>query len=113
MLKPLSPFEVRDMLAKGARLIDIRSPGEFASERIAGSENMPLPNVPRIDSDKPVIFSCLSGGRVASNAMMLQAAAGGAAYELTGSLMAWKQAGLPVETGPQKPGLLAGLFGRG
>ena len=112
MLKPLSPHEVRDMLANGARLIDIRSPGEFASERIDGSENMPLPNIPEIGGDAPVIFSCLSGGRVTSNAQMLAAAAGGQAYELAGSLMAWKQAGLPVVTGPQKPGLLGGLFGR-
>jgi rhodanese-related sulfurtransferase len=113
MLKPLSPFEVRDMLAKGARLIDIRSPGEFAGEHIEGSENMPLPNVPAITGDKPVIFSCLSGGRVASNAQMLMNAAGGDAYELTGSLMAWKQAGLPVVAGAARPGLFGNLFGRG
>ena len=112
MLKPLSPFEVRDMLAKGARLIDIRSPGEFESERIDGSENMPLPNIAEISGDAPVIFSCLSGGRVTANAQMLEAAAGGEAYELTGSLMAWKQAGLPVVTTAQKPGLLGGLFSR-
>jgi rhodanese-related sulfurtransferase len=102
MLKPLSPFEVRDMLAKGARLIDIRSPGEFAGEHIEGSENMPLPNVPAITGDKPVIFSCL-----------LMNAAGGDAYELTGSLMAWKQAGLPVVAGAARPGLFGNLFGRG
>lgn len=113
MLKPLSPFEVRDMLAKGARLIDIRSPGEFAGEHIEGSENLPLPNIPKIEGDAPVIFSCLSGGRVASNAMMLQAAAGGEAYELTGSLMAWKRAGLPVVAGAAQGGFLSGLFGRG
>ena len=112
MLTILSPYEVRDLLAKGeARLIDIRSPGEFATERIEGSENMPLPNVPKIEGDKKVVFMCLSGGRVVSAAPMLEAAAGGTAYLLDGSLIGWKNAGLPVETSA-RPRLFGGIFGR-
>jgi len=112
MLTPISAYEVRDLLAKGeARLIDVRSPGEFAAERIEGAENMPLPNVPKIDGGKKVIFMCLSGARVASAAPSLEAAAGGRAYVLEGSMMGWKRAGLPVAASA-KPGLFGGVFGR-
>jgi rhodanese-related sulfurtransferase len=112
MLTPLSPADVRDMLAKGARLIDLRAPDEFAAEHIEGSENLPLPNVPKIEGGQPVIFSCLSGARVAANAEMLAEAAGGAAYALEGSLNGWKRAGLPTVAGDRKPGFLGGLFGK-
>ena len=112
MLTPLSPYEVRDLLASGeARLIDIRSPGEFASERIAGAENMPLPNVPKIDGGKKVIFMCLSGARVASAMPELEKAAGGPAYVLDGSMIGWKRAGLPVEAAA-RTGIFGGMFGR-
>jgi rhodanese-related sulfurtransferase len=112
MLTPLSPCDLRYLLAKGeARLIDIRSTGEFASEWIDGAENMPLPDVPKIEGDKKVVFMCLSGARVTANAALLAQAAGGEAYALEGSMIGWKRAGLPVET-TAKPGILGALFGR-
>lgn len=112
MLTPLSPFDVRDMLAKGARLIDVRSAGEFAQEHIEGAESMPLPNVPPLEGDAPLIFMCLSGARVASSEPMLRAAAGGKGYVLEGSLLGWKRAGLPVVSGGGSGGFLGQIFGR-
>ena len=112
MMTPLTPYEVRDLLAAGqARLIDIRSPGEFAAERIDGAENMPAPHVPKLDGSQKVIFMCLSGARVAAAMRELESAAGGKAYVLNGSLLGWKRAGLPVVSSGRTGGGLRGLFG--
>lgn len=51
-----------------ATIVDVRTPGEFASGNVPGSINIPLDQVPhRIEEfkgmSKPLVVCCLSGGR--------------------------------------------------
>jgi len=58
------------MYKNGAQIIDVRTPGEYASGHIKGSINIPLQNLTaglnKIKKDKPVITCCASGMRSAS-----------------------------------------------
>ena len=87
ILKALFPKEkstIERALADGAVIIDVRTPDEFKSGHISGSQNIPLieirQKIPFIRGwNKPVITVCLSGGRSAVAKSVL-AAAGIEAY---------------------------------
>lgn len=65
----ISPSTARAHLASGALIIDVRSPGEFASGHLRNSINIPLPEieaaVPRRvkDKNKVLLLHCQSGMR--------------------------------------------------
>lgn len=59
---------IQEFIEKGAVIIDVRSPGEFASGHIKGSKNIPLNEIgAKINEikkqNKPVIACCASGMR--------------------------------------------------
>jgi rhodanese-related sulfurtransferase len=58
------------LMADGAIILDVRTPGEYASGHIKGSINMPLNTLPmqmaKLKKDKPVITCCASGMRSGS-----------------------------------------------
>jgi phage shock protein E len=67
------------LMQKGALIIDVRSPSEFASGNIKGSRNIPLDQFQnRIaelkKSGKPVITVCRSGNRSGAAKSMLEQA---------------------------------------
>ena len=47
----LTPAQARDAVARGARLIDIRSADEFARVRLPGAENRPLDQLTTVTHD--------------------------------------------------------------
>ena len=53
--------------AAGARIVDVRTPGEFAGGHVEGSVNIPLDQfearMAEIDFNEPVLLCCASGGR--------------------------------------------------
>ena len=104
-LPSLSPADAHRLVADGATLIDIREPGEFAREHIAGSANHPLGRIAPADlPDGPLVFLCRSGLRTAGACDRLGAMAGERdAYLLEGGLGAWRAAGLPAETDRSQP----------
>lgn len=60
--------KIREMLAAGAVVIDVRSPEEFQSGHVQGAKNIPLPEIKSrkkeiIKLGKPVVFCCASGMR--------------------------------------------------
>lgn len=60
--------QTQELLEKGAVIIDVRSPGEFAGGHVKGSKNIPLQSIEnRIKEikkmNKPVVACCASGGR--------------------------------------------------
>lgn len=69
--------DYKSLMKNGAQLIDVRTPGEFASGHIKGSVNIPLDsltrNLQKIKKDKPVITCCASGMRSASAKSILKA----------------------------------------
>jgi len=65
-------------LPKNARLIDVRSPGEYASGHVRGAINVPLDRLAHdIESivpekTEPVLLCCLSGARSAAACGLMQ-----------------------------------------
>lgn len=59
---------VKELLDKGAVIVDVRTPGEFQGGNVAGSKNYPLQDLPnRVDElkkiGKPLVLCCASGNR--------------------------------------------------
>ncbi|MCB9598187.1 MAG: rhodanese-like domain-containing protein [Sandaracinaceae bacterium] len=74
---PSSPAEdPHAMVAEGATLLDVRTPGEFSSGHIEGAVNIPISELGQrmeeVPTDHSVVVYCLSGGRSASAASMLR-----------------------------------------
>ena len=64
--------------AAGAKIIDVRTPAEFAQGHVDGSSNIPLDQfqarMAEIDPGQPVILCCASGGRSGMAKQMLEQA---------------------------------------
>jgi rhodanese-related sulfurtransferase len=101
----LSAPEAQQLVAQGARLIDIRDADEFARERIPGAINWPLARIAQLPKqDCPVIFHCRSGLRTEANAAPLEAASAGApCHILAGGIDAWRAADLPTILDRRQP----------
>jgi rhodanese-related sulfurtransferase len=96
-----TPQEVSRLQADGEiQLIDVRELHEHEAGRIAGDRLIQLGSLSAeahsIDQGRPVVFYCRSGAR---SAMATQAfsEAGFDAHNMTGGLLAWDAAGLPLE----------------
>jgi rhodanese-related sulfurtransferase len=96
-----TPKEVADLHQQAAiQLIDVRQTEEHEAGRIAGDRLIELGQLPAeaetIDRERPVVFYCRSGSR---SAMATEAfrQAGFDAYNMTGGLLEWRAAGLPLE----------------
>jgi rhodanese-related sulfurtransferase len=101
MAADYSPHEVCDLLRRGqVQLIDVRESDEHAAGRIAGSRLIELSalaaQADTISRDEPVIFYCRSGARSAM-ATEAFAQAGYEAHNMSGGLLDWAAAGLPLE----------------
>lgn len=85
-------------------LVDVREPSERAEARPANSMHIPLGDLPsRLDElprDRTVAFICRSGGRSAK-ATRAAADHGLSSANVRGGLLAWTDAGLPVDSGPE------------
>jgi rhodanese-related sulfurtransferase len=101
MAADYSPREVSDLMRRGrVQLIDVRESDEHAAGRIAGSRLIELSalaaQADTISRDEPVIFYCRSGARSAM-ATEAFAQAGYEAHNMSGGLLDWAAAGLPLE----------------
>ena len=71
-----SAVNYKELVANGASIIDVRTPGEYASGHIKGSLNIPLQqlekNIAKINKSKPVITCCASGMRSGSAKSILK-----------------------------------------
>jgi rhodanese-related sulfurtransferase len=93
--------ELQSMLARGGvRLVDVRTDAEIAQGIIQGAEKLPLHLLPvsqdRFDHSQPTVFYCRMGGRSAQAAAYMAARGVEQAYNLSGGITAWMQAGLPL-----------------
>jgi rhodanese-related sulfurtransferase len=99
--RDLEPSRVAEMMASGeAQVIDVRESYEREAGRIAGSRHIELERLASaaetVPRDRPVVFQCRLGARSAMAAQAFRAA-GYDAYNLDGGLLAWVDAGLPIE----------------
>ena len=102
-LRELEPKEVYEAARAGkALIIDVREPGEFASERLHGASLHPLSTFDAtalpVDRTRDVILHCGSGKRSMDALQRCQAAGVPVTAHIKGGLMAWKKAGLPTIT---------------
>jgi rhodanese-related sulfurtransferase len=96
-----TPQEVSQLLGdERVQLIDVRQRHEHEAGRIAGGRLIELDRLSAeaesIDRSRPVVFYCRSGGRSAM-ATEAFAQAGFDAHNMTGGLLEWHAAGLPIE----------------
>jgi phage shock protein E len=71
-----APEIVRERLARGATVIDVRTPAEFRGGAYPGAINLPLgelsARVSEIRRDRPVVLYCRSGSRSGMAAAQLR-----------------------------------------
>jgi rhodanese-related sulfurtransferase len=97
----LSPQRVAELLADGgAQVIDVREPYEREAGRIPGTRHIELERLASqaetIPRETPVVFYCRLGARSGMAAQAFRTA-GYEAFNLTGGITAWHDAGLPLE----------------
>ena len=107
--KNLSNMEaVRLMNQENALLLDVRTAEEFQKAHIANSINIPLglleSRISEIQNrkDEPVILLCQSGNRSSQAANTLKKHSFEQIYNLSGGMLSWQQANLPIESGAKK-----------
>jgi len=112
MSKPLAPItatELNQLLTSSSkpRLLDVREPHEFVSElgHVAGSELVPLGTIPSnvakfTGEEREIVVICRSGMRAGQAADFL-AKQGLKARVLTGGMISWNEAKLPISRDPQ------------
>jgi thioredoxin 1 len=85
------------------QLVDVRTPEEYAEKHLKDAVNMNFNGddfieiISRLDKTKPVLVYCLSGGRSSKAAALISKKGCTEVYNLDGGILAWTNAGLPVE----------------
>lgn len=109
-MQKVSPSDAKILLSRGAALIDIREPDEYARENIVEAHLLSLSainNGDRLGPFEPydtVIFYCQSGARTLQNAQKLvNAVAPANALLLEGGFNAWKTGGQQILTDKTQP----------
>lgn len=88
---------------KDAVVIDVRTTGEFEAGHIAGARHVPeaqfderLHELEKF-KDRPVIVACRTGTRSGSVVKNLRSKGFAEAVNLGGGIIAWEQAGMPLQ----------------
>lgn len=102
-VEPLRPADLDHLrtTAPDLRIVDVRTPGEFAARHVPGSYNVPLPQLAEHrrelhEARSPVVLVCQSGRRASQAEEQLVAAGLDAVHILDGGIAAWEAAGLPL-----------------
>lgn len=75
----VSGTEAQRLVKQGALLLDVRTPGEFASGHVSGAKNIPVQELGSRLKELPpkgqtIVVYCQSGGRSASASSVLRQA---------------------------------------
>lgn len=98
-IKQLNPSDYDKKLAekKGATLLDVRTPEEYASGHLANATLLDYyssdfkTRAAKLDKTKPVFVYCKAGSRSNGAANILSELGFKEIYDLSGGIMAWKQ----------------------
>lgn len=86
-----------------AVIVDVREPHEWDQGHIPDAIHIPMDQVrdrlDEIPDADTVIFQCRSGGRSDRVAKRVRSDLDAEVANLSGGILAWERAGLPVETG--------------
>ena len=100
----IDPRQVHERLhADGARLIDVRTPGEHRAEHVAGAELIPMDELDAAAiasrARAPIWLLCRTGRRARDVGEKLLAAGADDVRVVEGGLEAWREAGLATVRG--------------
>lgn len=102
----IEPAALHALLAgeHAPRVIDVRSAAEYATGHIPGALNIPFEEIAEriveVDTPNGVALYCMIGPRARKGEAALRSSGYTEVLHIQGGLSAWKQQGLPVETGP-------------
>jgi rhodanese-related sulfurtransferase len=97
----IPPAQARELIDGGAQVVDVRTAVEHAQSHISGAAHIPLEQLDKdsaeaLDADRPVVVYCRGGNRSAMAAEALRNS-GYDAHSIDGGLVAWDEAGEPLE----------------
>lgn len=103
----LSPAQAREMIGGQAGkadfvILDVRTPGEFRSERIDGAVLVDYnsgtfrSDVGALDRGKTYLVYCRTGNRSSGAIRVMKEEGFRNLYHLDGGILGWKEAGFPV-----------------
>ena len=96
----MPPAQARELIDRGAQVVDVRTPAEHAAGHIAGSTHVPLERLSEdareLDREQPLVVYCRGGNRSEAAAEALRNS-GWDAHSIDGGLVAWHDEGLPLE----------------
>lgn len=101
----VSPKDAWDTMSGDVRVLDVRETSEYEAGRLPGAINIPRGILEfRIGEvqefarkDVPILLYCRTGGRAALATLALNQLGYSNVRSITGGVMGWEQAGLPVE----------------
>jgi sulfur dioxygenase len=106
-VRQLAPQEVQSLEPgpAGPFILDVREPGEFTGQlgHIPGSQLIPLRELARRADElapfkqRPIVAVCRSGVRSTTAAAILTSMGFEQVFNMRGGMLAWNDAGLPVE----------------
>ena len=89
-------------------LVDVREADEFAAERVDGAVLLPISQFVQrfreLPRDRPLLVLCAAGSRSTSATMYLLQNGWSDVRNVTGGMIGWRYAGLPIRSGPPGPG---------
>jgi len=98
--RQIDPKRAAELIEQGAPAIDVRDSDEYEAGHIDGARHVPFDRLTAesagIEQNRPVVFYCRSGDRSATAADAF-GESGFDAHSIDGGLMAWEEAGLPME----------------
>jgi rhodanese-related sulfurtransferase len=98
--------EAKKRIDNGAVLIDVREQNEFDDLRIPDSVLVPLSEFQQrfeeLPKDKEIVMQCRSGARSGQATEFLLANGYTNVVNMTGGILAWNEAGLPVQSGKKE-----------
>lgn len=106
----VTPQQAAEMQQDGAEalIVDVREPREFETLRAPGAALLPLAEFmaryPGLPQDRQLLMLCRSGARSWRAAVFLRQQGFTNVANIDGGMIAWKNAGLPVRSGPLEPG---------
>ncbi|HEY6781274.1 MAG TPA: rhodanese-like domain-containing protein [Thermoleophilaceae bacterium] len=97
----LAPAQVEELVREGKlELIDVRETYEHDAGHIAGDRHIEMDGLPAavssLDPERAPVFYCRTGSRSAAATEAFRAS-GLEAYNMDGGIVAWVEAGLPIE----------------
>jgi phage shock protein E len=89
----ITPADAKALVQKGAPLVDVRTPEEFAAGHLDGAINIPIDDLDarkgELKKDADIVLYCRSGGR-SERGRALLAAAGYTKVHNLGAMSNWK-----------------------